>query len=66
MGSAIFGSFPGLRLGNEAKLGHQHSRGPLPLSGHTKSFVDVVAGTVKSGHDGRLPPFSVSVAKHSG
>ena len=65
MGSAIFRSFPGLRLGNEARLGHQHSRGHLPLSGHTKSFVDV-AVTVESGHDGRLLPFSVSVVKHSG
>ena len=60
MGSAIFGSFPG------AKLGHQYSRVPLPLSGHTKSFVDFVAGTVDNGRDGRLLPFSVSIAKHSG
>ena len=59
MGSAIFGSFPGLQLGNEAKLGHQHSREHLPLSGHTNSLVDIVAWTVEGEHDGRLLPFSV-------
>ena len=66
MGGATFGSFLKLLLGNKAKPGHQHNRKLLPISCHTNSFVNVVAGTVESEYDGKLLPFSVSGGKHSG
>ena len=56
MGGATFGSFLKLLLGNEAKPGHQHNMGLLPLSCHTNSFVDVVAGTAENEHDGKPLP----------
>ena len=66
MGGATFGSFLELLLGNAAKQGHQHNREHPPLSCRTNSFVDVVAGTAESEHDGKSLPFSVSGGKHSG